>query len=136
MAQASLTPGPGTFVEDALAPVLADGTNIDATAAQGWVAVDRPWDCVVVLEPGTIAGTSGTVDVEIQAADDDSGTNAVTLGSFAQLDQDDDGVERILVVSTHKPYMQAVVTIGGDAETPAVITVRDKTYHQADDRTA
>lgn len=134
MAQASLTPGPGTFVEDALAPELADGSTVSADTTNDWVSVDRPWDCVVVLETATVTGT-GTAVVRIQAADDDSGTNTVTLGVF-ELAADDDDAELIQVVSTHKPYMRADFDVTGTIGIPATITVRDKTYHQADDRTA
>lgn len=135
MAQASLNPGVGNFVADALAPQLADGSNVTATSNGTWTKVDRPWPVAVVLETGTVTGT-GTVDVSIEAADDASGTNSVVLGAFAQLDGTSDDLERILVSETHKPYMRAVFTVGGTPTAPITITVRDKDFHLSEGRTA
>lgn len=137
MAQASLNPGVGNFVADALAPVLADGSDIESTGNGSWVSVDRPWDVAVVMDTGTVTGTSVTVDVEIQAADDASGTNTVVLGSFATVTDADDDEERILVTQTHKPYMRYAATVSGTSPVaPLTITVRDQDYHLSEGRTA
>lgn len=137
MAQASLNPGVGNFVKDALAPQLADGTSITATGNGSWVSVDRPWPVAIVMDTGTVTGTSVEVEVEIQAADDASGTNSVVLGAFAVVTEADDDEERILVTETHKPYMRAVYTVAGSSPDAALtIDVRDAKYHLAEGRTA
>lgn len=135
MAQASLNPGVGTFVKDERAPVLANGSTVSTTSTGSWVKVDRPWDCAIVLGTGTVTGT-GSVEVEILAADDNSGTNPVSLGKFSTVAFDDDDLERILIVSTHKPYMQASYVATGTVGLPAVITVRDKDFHLSEGRSA
>lgn len=135
MAQASLNPGVGTYVKDALAPQLADGSTVSTTSNGAWTAVERPWDVAVVLATGTVTGT-GSVEVAIEAADDASGTNSVVVGAFGTVAATDDDQERILVSSTHKPYMRAVYTVTGTVGLPAVIDVRDADFNLSEGRTA
>lgn len=135
MAQASLNPGVGTYVKDALAPQLADGSTVSTTSNGAWTAVERPWDVAVVMATGTVTGT-GSVEVAIEAADDASGTNSVVVGAFGTVAATDDDQERILVSSTHKPYMRAVYTVTGTVGLPAVIDVRDADFNLSEGRTA
>lgn len=133
MAQATLNPGVGTFVADELAPVLIDTTGTPATdsVTGDWKKVDRPWECVIVLETATMAGTSLTVDVAIQACDNTTGpAGLVTIGEFVRLTENSDDLTKFLYARVTKPYLRAVATVGGsDESVPIKITVRDKDYH-------
>lgn len=134
-----LTVGPGTLVRDVNEPTLYDGTAItSATTTNGtWTNVKFPFACSVFLETGTMAGTSSTCDVEIQEADDSSGTNAVTVGHFSQLTEADDNVTKRLNARVHKPYMRAVIVTAGTvtSHTPTV-TVRERDDRRQDDSDA
>lgn len=131
MSQATLTPGVGNFVADALAPELLDGTALTATGQGSWVEVDRPRIVAVHLETGTVTGTSVECEVTIESADDSSGTNSVDHGTFTSLSEADDDVDRFLVAEVWKPYMRASYVIAGTSpDVPVTVTVRDKDYHQ------
>jgi hypothetical protein len=137
MAQASLNPGVGTFVKDMLAPELQDGSNVTATANGAWVEVNRVWECVVVLETGTVTGTTVVCDVAIVAADDSSGTNPVTIGEFVTLAEGDDDVTKFLYARITKPWVRAEYTVSGSSPVvPLTITVRDTDYHLDEDNSA
>ena len=135
MAQADLTPGPGNFVKDTLAPVLiSDAADTEATTTVSYQQVNRAWDAaVVVAETGTVTGTTPTCDIAIWAADDSSGTNAVQVAAFRQLDGDDDDVRLFAQVRLLKPYLGAVATVAGtDPVFPLSVTVRDKDFWLAE----
>jgi hypothetical protein len=72
---------------------------------------------------GAVSGTSPTLDVKIQEADDASGTNAVDLVTFPQRTTSMisgggavPGTQpRRQAAGTNKPYVRVVKTIGGSA---------------------
>ena len=110
MAQIGLdpgVPGPGSYVADALAPELLDGSDLSSTGQGSWVSVSRPGVVAVELVTGTCTGTGTSFDLAIEAADDASGTNAHAIGKFATLDQDDDDVTKVITAETYKPYVRA-----------------------------
>jgi hypothetical protein len=133
-----LTRGVGTWVKDTEAVELADGSNITATGTGSWVEALYPGVVIVEATTGTCTGTSVVCDVEIQAADDSSGTNPVSLGTFATIDEDSDDETRVLVVELlGKPYVRYSATVAGSTPVvPLTIVLRDKDYHQSDARTA
>lgn len=137
MAQSSLTPGPGTLVRDALAPTLASLTNATADVTGSWMDVEFPHDVAVFWEGGAIAGTGVSVDIQIEAADDAAGTNAVVLGKFATLDENDDNATKVLEVYGAKKYMRAVVTIAGTSpDVTGDVVVREKHDRRSASRSA
>ena len=148
MSQADLGPGPGNFVKDTLVPVLigtavagsGDPTKEDLTATTtvDYQKVNYLWDAAVaVLETAAADGTSVTVDVELFAADDSSGTNAVSLGAFRTLTEADDTTRLTLQVRILKPYVGAVATVAGTS--PSVhtsVVLRDKDFRISDGQEA
>jgi hypothetical protein len=137
MSQASLNPGPGTLVRDALAAVLLTMDSASSTATGDWTNVEFPWLCAVWADMGTIAGSDDTVDIQILGADDASGTNPVVYGEFSQYAATDDDVSKRLVVQAFKPYMQAVATIAGSSpDVTGTVTVRTLLDRLDEDSTA
>ena len=128
-------PGPGTFVADALAPELFDGTEQTSSTDGSWVEVSRPEVVAVWADTATMGGTGVTVDIEIEAADDASGTNAHVVGKFDTLTEASDDELHTIIVESYKPYMRARSVIAGTSPSSYVtVTVRDKDYHQSSAR--
>lgn len=122
---------PGTMVHDASVPALVATATVTANIAASWVQTGRANVKRVRLQvTGTVSGTSPTLDVVIQAADDGSGTNAVTLGRFTQSTAT--GVNKYIDVDCQKPYMAAVVTVGGTSPSFAgtTVTVEEERYQR------
>ena|SRR5215207_4196491 len=123
---------PGTLVRDALAANLATGATLNAAGTTNGTAVEiaKPGSCRVFLVTSTVTGTSPTLDVTIQGADD-SGftTNVVTEGRFALLTGgSQSNVTRVLDTVIDKRYIRAVVLIAGTSPvyTGTTITVRER----------
>lgn len=123
---------PGTLVSDSLAPQLADGSNITATANGTAVEVPYPGVVAVELVTGTCTGTSVTCDVEIQGCDASGfGSNVVSYGRFARLTEASDAVTKVLIAEVRHRYMRAVYTVAGTSPVlPITIKVRDQHYKQ------
>ena len=136
MAQATRTTGPGTLIRDALAPVLKATGDVSADETGSWVQVDRPCEVQVILELGTIAAGVTGFDVEIQGADDSSGTNTVSYGRFATLTGADDNETRVLHASVYKPYMRSVIDHSGSGACGTTIKVRQPHDRKTDSTTA
>lgn len=137
MSQLYLGPGPGNTVEDTLAAELLDGSNITATGQGSWVKVNRVEEVVAVLTTGACTGTSVTCDIEVEAADDSSGTNTVSLGKFDTLTEASDSVEKFLPLRVFKPWIRASYVVAGTTPVvPATLKVRDRDYHLSEERSA
>lgn len=80
MAQASLTPGPGNRVRDALEPDLVEATLSDDA---GWVEVNWPGPCVVLVSLDSSGVAGDTVEVMGTSAFDgsDDPVDPVSLGA-------------------------------------------------------
>lgn len=133
--------GTGLYVKDTLALALraaAEAAITSATTTTGaWVESGFPGDVVVEVNTGTLTGTSVTVDIEIQGADDNSGTNTVSYGQFAQFTETDDDLELFLDACIKKNFVRAVIVTGGTVTSvDPVIVVRDADYHHDGSRTA
>ena len=130
---------PGTLASDKLAAELYDGTAITSktTTTGSAVRVDWPLDCEVEMTFGTMSGSSGTMDVEIQASDASNFGTFVSLGRFAQETEAATGT-KVLSVYCAKKYMRAVIVTGGSTVTsftPTVV-VRPCNYQRTPDTTA
>jgi len=137
MPQSFLGVNPGTTVKDALEPALMSAETVNNETTTGsWVEVNFPADLVAVMELGAQAA-SVDLDVEIQGADDTSGTNLVSYGHFDSVDANDDNEDRFLSVQVYKPYVRAVAIEAGSAD--AVIdkvTLRPSSHWLGNTRTA
>lgn len=102
----------GTYVRDANAPELINATQTSSTTGS-WVRVPQPGPCTIHLDTGTITGTTPTCIIEVQGADDDSGTGIVSFGQFPSLDGSDDDTEAQLNAHVYKKYLRAKTTIAG-----------------------
>lgn len=136
MAQATRTVGPGTLVRDANAPTLQATGNVSSDTTGSWVQVDRPCDVQVVMDLGTIASGVTGFDVEVQGADDSSGTNTVSYGRFDTVGASDDDTTRVLHASVYKPYMRAVMDHSGTGNVGVTIKVRQPHDRKTDSTTA
>ena len=103
----------GTYVTDANAPELADGSNITATGTGSWTYVGSPGHVAFRAETGSVTGTSVTCDVEVEIADDSSGTNARSVGVFQRLTEADDNVDRFLQAYVDESYARVSYTVAG-----------------------
>jgi hypothetical protein len=117
---------PGTYVKDNIEPVLLNAT-VTASGNDTAVEVDYPHDVrVVCAVTGAVSGTSPTLDIEVQGADDSAfTTNKVSYGRFAQLTASDASSATVhyLQARVYKKYMRTVRTIGGSAS-PTFTTVQ------------
>lgn len=88
------------------ATASANGTGVDT---QGYS------DAMVVLEVGTVSGTTPTLNVKIQESDDNSSFSDVTGATFTQVSAT--GSSQVLRVTelnlVRKRYLRAVATIAG-----------------------
>tara|TARA_B100000287_G_scaffold303643_1_gene286799 strand:- start:732 stop:1142 length:411 start_codon:yes stop_codon:yes gene_type:complete len=134
MAQATRTVGPGTIINDANAPTLQATGNVSADTTGSWVQVDRPCDVQIEMALGTIGGSVTGFDVEIQGADDSSGTNTVSYGRFDTVAHTDDDTTRRMAAHVYKPYMRAVMDHSGSGNVGVTIKVRT-THNQVTDST-
>jgi len=126
---------PGTYVKDALEPVLQNGT-INANATGSAVQVDFPHDVqVVATVTGAVTGTTPTLDIEVQGADD-SGftTNVVSYGRFGQLVTADQNSAKshVLQARVYKKYMRIKSVVGGTSPvfTTTKVVVRPREYQR------
>lgn len=130
--------GPGTLVRDALAYELLDATVTGANdGAHTAVLVSRPGRVAVFLETGSVTGSTPTLDVELQGADNSAfSEGVVSYGAFPQIG-DEDNAEYVLEATVFKPYMRVVTAAGGSNPSfPVVITVRTQHDRRNEDRTA
>jgi hypothetical protein len=137
MPQAFLGANPGTSIQDSLEPVLMTAETVsNATTTGTWIQVNFPADLVAVLEVGSMASTAA-LEVEIQAADDTSATNLVSLGRFAAVGDTDDDQDRFLSVQVYKPFVRALATESATADAVVdKITLRPKEHVLGNTRTA
>lgn len=84
----------------------ANGTGVDTLGYR---------DGMVVLEVGTVSGTSPTLDVKIQESDDNSSWSDVTGATFTQVTASDSSqVLRVKELNVARSrYIRAVATIAG-----------------------
>lgn len=130
---------PGTLVQDASAVELYDGTITSKTTTNGtWKESGLPGEVSVELVTGTLSGSAATIDVEIQGADTNGGTNTVTYGRFSQLTEADGSLTLYLQARVYKPYVRAVIITGGTTVTsvPLVVTLREPHDRRTVSRTA
>lgn len=137
MPQAFLGSNPGTNIKDALEPELNDSTAETASDTGAWTEVNFPGEVVAVVDVGAVTGTSVTVDIEVEGADDDSGTNAVSLGKFDTITDASDDEVRILALRGWKRFMRADIVVAGTSPSAVVpVVLRPKDYLQGDGATA
>lgn len=90
------------LISKALAKTAYNGTISSATTTNG-TAIDRTGytDLLVVLQTGTVAGSSIVATCSIQMDDNSGFTSAtsITGAAFAALDEDDDNVVRVGAIS-------------------------------------
>lgn len=88
-----------------------------STTNGSWIDV-RPYnqgDMPLLLEVGTVSGTSPTLDVKIQDATDGSGTGAadITGATFTQVTASNSKQKLVLKAGSTRGYIRAVQTIAG-----------------------
>ncbi len=120
---------PGTVVRDTLAPNLASGATLNAAGSTNGTAYEIGWvgDVQFELVAATATGTTPTLDVTIQGADDSGFTsNVVTLGRFSQSSAV--GTKQ-LNCYVGKRYVRAVVVLGGTTPSFAGSTITPVPKH-------
>lgn len=115
---------PGTLASDALAVVLNSAAITSKTTTTGTgVLVDWPGEIQVEMVLGTLTGSAGTADVEIQGSDSSTfASGVVSYGRFAQFIETATGTRR-LNVNVYKKYMRAVIVTAGTTVTSYTITI-------------
>lgn len=128
---------PGTLVRDSLAPSLAAGLTLGSAASSNGTAVevDKPGDVRIFVANGTVTGTTPTLALVIQGADDSAfTTNVVTHGSFGASSGTaaaQSNVTRVLDIRSDKQWMRAQAVTAG---TSPVYTATTILVRQGDDR--
>lgn len=124
MPQAFLGANPGTQIKDASAPALLDNADVTGDVTGTAVAVNFPGRVAVLAELTAVNGTTVTLDLEVQGADDESFTeNVVSLGHFDSIAEGDEGETRVLTVHAWKPWMRVVATETNLTDTDITVTV-------------
>lgn len=125
----------GTLVSDSLALALNDGgasTTSEAGSA-GWVAAEWP-DGVAQAEValGTCTGTSVIAFIEIQSADDNTGTNKRVVGVVGPITEASDDVTYRVPIYANDPYVRCYVNIatGTSPSITPTVTLREKHYQR------
>jgi len=125
MSQAFLGANPGTRIADALAPELHDGVVDNTTTTGSWVEVPFNGEIAVQVVVGVADADLALGEVSIQGSDTGTGggTNVVTYGRFADIQDDDDDETRYLQLRHYKRYLRAVIvaTTGGFDSTITVV---------------
>lgn len=143
MAQASLAPGRGThYASDTQAIALASAVNVTADANGSWVEADwlalgKPF--VVEMDTSTVTGTSVSIHIEIQGADDNSGTNTVTLGAFGEVvETNDDEIRYLELGPARKKFLRYRAVVSGTSPDMSAmdVTLRPANYKLSETRTA
>ena len=129
---------PGKLVRDAgTFHQILDGSNITASGNSGWLDIGMIKECQAHLEIGTVTGTSPTLDLEIQIADDSSGNGSEVIAIFGQVGDNDDTEAKIEKLCIDKRYVRAVYVAGGTSPVfPATLTLRTAMDHYNDSRSA
>ena len=103
-------------VKDETKPVVSLRPDARTTTEDG-IGVDtsRFSSCSVVLEVGTVSGSSPTLDIKIQESDDNSSFSDITGAVFTQVIASDKSQEIAIenLNTTRKKFLRAVATIGG-----------------------
>lgn len=130
---------PGTLASDALAVVLNSAAITSKTTTTGTgVEVAWPGDVQIEMVLGTLTGSAGTADVEIQGSDvSNFGSGVVSYGRFAQFIETATGTRRMNAY-VNKRYMRAVIITAGTTVTTytITITVRPEDYQRTPTTTA
>jgi len=110
---------PGTVVRDAQATELFAGATLNAAGTTNGTAKEVVWpeDVQFTLETGTVTGTSPTIQVTIQGADDSGFTvNVVKIAAFP-VSSGTAGAQTSqtwrLTTYVGKRYIRAIVTLAG-----------------------
>lgn len=137
MAQAFLGPNSGSLVRDALAPELVNEAALAASQDDAWVQVDFIGPVAWHAVTGAVTGTSVVCDIEIQGADDNSGTNTVSYGRFGTITEADDSETRVLETTVFKKWVRASTVVAGTTPViPVVVTGRQIHDRRSDARSA
>jgi len=132
---------PGTLVSDANAANLFDGSTLNSAGSTNGTAVDLHWprEVQVRIETSAVTGTSPTLDVTIQGADDSGfSSGVVDICKFPQIGDEDDATKVIDGVFIDKQYVRAVVVVGGTSPvyTSSTCTLHDPGYQRVRTQTA
>jgi hypothetical protein len=111
---------PGTVVRDSLGPAggtrnIITGATLNAAGTTNSTVVEVGWPGEVqfYLTTATVTGTSPTLRVLVQGADDSGfSVNAVDIASFDTVG-DEDNVVKQLTTYVDKRYIRLSVTVGG-----------------------
>jgi len=127
---------PGQLVRDAgdfhvlVAPTGATaqgaaGADLTATGDSGWDDVGFIHDSTIHAELGTCTGTTTTLDIVVEQAQDSSGTNAEVIGTFTQATDASDDTEAKLKTCVNLRYVRVSYTISGSTPVfPLTVTLR------------
>ena len=111
--------------------LAASSTAKEATGNTGWLDKGFVHDCTLHLELGTCTGTGTSLTVQLEQADDDSGTNAEVLAITPAADQDDDDTALQVPVCIDRRYIRLTWTISGTSPVfPLDATLRNAKDHR------
>jgi len=96
--------------------VVSSNAARTATANGSWVDIaDYEGDLLAILAIGAVSGTTPTLDVKFQDADDNSGTNAADLPGVAFTQQTAGPLVKQLAfpANSSRRWVRIVMTLGG-----------------------
>lgn len=106
----------GNEASAAVVTVLSSAVSRTSSYNGSWAAKPQAeGQALVLLVIGTVTGTSPTLDLKLQDADDSSGTNSadVSFGGFPQVTVGTTTYQMVVDVKKLRPYLRVVGTIGG-----------------------
>lgn len=122
----------GTYVSDANVANLATGATLNAAGSTNGTAVqvDRPHEVGVVVETGTVTGTTPTITVVIQASDDSGfSTGVVEVATVTGSGGSQSNQRWMANAYINKKYVRAAVTLAGTSPVYTGTTIRLQSPH-------
>mgnify|MGYP000846845928 FL=1 len=97
---------------DTIALTLRASSALAASENGAWVEIGDRTQLRLTLDVTAVSGTSPTLDLSIETASDSSGSNATTVGTFAQKTA---AASQYLICSGVGRFFRYVATLGGSA---------------------
>ena len=110
---------PGTLMRDALALDLLAGATLNAAGTTNSTGgkIAKPGPCRVMIETGTVTGTTPTLQLTVVGADDAAFTVGVTKLAATPVTSGTGAAQTslkwVLPVNIYKNYVRAIVVLGG-----------------------
>lgn len=108
---------------------LLDGSAITSTEDTGWLDKGFVHNCTAHIEVATVTG-AGSAVVQIEQADDDSGTNAEVLLITPSCVEANDNTAIQAEICVDRRYVKVTTTVTGTFSITPTVTLRNAKDHR------